>query len=92
METLATLSASSIRRQFNPYTDIDWDAPEFSVTPNDPRWVLSGTDPLGRHPSYKVQSLEKQIAVGMWRQANAAKVSIHLENLLIRGLVQYTYE
>ena len=91
VETLATLSASCVRRQFNPYTDIEWEATEFAVTPNDPRWVLSRTDPLGRHRWYKGQPLEKQIAIGMWRHANAAKVSIHLENLLIRGLMQYTF-
>ena len=91
VETLATLSANSVRRHFNPYTDIDWEAPEFSVTRNDPRWVLSATDPLGRHPWYRAQSLQKQIAIGMWRHANAGKVSIHLENLLIRGLMQYTF-
>ncbi len=91
VETLAILSTNSARRHFNPYTDIDWGAPEFSVTRNDPRWVLSVTDPLGRHPWYRAQSLEKRIAIGMWRQANAGKVSTHLENLLIRGLLQYTF-
>ncbi|MGH3969503.1 MAG: AurF N-oxygenase family protein [Mycobacterium sp.] len=91
VETLATLSEGSVRRHFDPYTDIDWAAPEFSVTPNDPRWVLSKTDPFGRHPWYQAQPLEKQIAIGMWHQANLAKVSLHLENLLIRGLMQYTF-
>jgi P-aminobenzoate N-oxygenase AurF len=88
---LATLSEGSVRRHFNPYTDIDWDAPEFSITENDPRWVLSATDPLGRHPWYEAQPLEKQIAIGMWRQANAAKVSLQLESILIRGLLHYTF-
>ena len=91
VETLAMLSEASVRRSFNPYTDIDWDAPEFSVTPNDPRWVLSAVDPLGHHPWYQAQPLEKQIAIGMWRHANTAKVSLHLENILIRGLMQYTF-
>jgi hypothetical protein len=91
VETLATLSEGSVRRHFNPYIDIDWKAPDFTVTADDPRWVLSETDPLGRHPWYQAQSLEKQIAIGMWHQANLAKVSLHLENLLIRGLMQYTF-
>ncbi len=91
VETLSTLSEGSVRRHFNPYTDIDWKAAEFAVTQNDPRWILSATDPLGHHPWYEAQPLEKQIAIGMWRHANAAKVSIHLENLLIRGLMQYTF-
>ena len=89
--TLATLSEGSVRRHFNPYTDIDWDAPEFSVTKNDPRWVLSATDPLGRHPWYQAQPLEKQIAIGMWRQANTARVSLQLESILIRGLMHYAF-
>jgi hypothetical protein len=91
VQTLATLSANTVRHQFNPYTDIDWDGPDFCVTRDDSRWVLSATDPLGRHPWYAAQSREKQIAIGMWRHANTGKVSIHLENLLIRGLMQYTF-
>jgi P-aminobenzoate N-oxygenase AurF len=91
VETLTTLSEGSVRRHFNPYTDIDWDAPKFSVTHNDPRWVLPATDPLGRHSSYKAQPLDKQIAMGMWREANIAKVSVHLESVLVRGLMQYTF-
>jgi hypothetical protein len=91
VEMLATLSEGSVRRHFNPYTDIDWKAPEFFVTQNDPRWVLSATDPLGRHRWYNSQPLQKQIAIGMWRQANVAKVAVHLESILIRGLMQYTF-
>jgi hypothetical protein len=89
--TLATLSEASVRRHFNPYTDIDWEAPEFAVSQDDPRWVLSATDPLGRHPWYQAQPLEKQIEIGMWRQANTAKVSLQLESILIRGLMHYTF-
>ena len=56
VDMLATLSEGSVRRNFNPYTDIDWDSPEFAVTDNDPRWILPATDPLGRHPWYQAQS------------------------------------
>ena len=91
VDALATLSEGSVRRNFNPYTDIDWNAPEFAVTDNDIRWVLPATDPLGRHPWYRAQPLDKQIAIGMWRQANVAKVGLHFESILIRGLMQYTF-
>jgi hypothetical protein len=89
--TLASLSEASVRRHFNPYTDIDWDAPEFAVSENDPRWVLSATDPLGRHPWYQAQPLAKQIEIGLWRQANTAKITLQLESILIRGLMHYTF-
>jgi hypothetical protein len=88
--TLATLSEASVRH-FNPYTDIDWEAPVFSVTDNDPRWVLSTFDPLGSHPWYQSQPLDKQIAIGMWRQANMAKVGTQFEGILVRGLLHYAF-
>jgi hypothetical protein len=88
--SLSTLSEASARH-FNPYTDIDWKAPEFSVTKNDPRWVLPTTDPLGNHPWYRAQPLEKRIAIGMWRQANMAKVGMQFEGILVRGLMHYTF-
>jgi hypothetical protein len=89
--TLASLSEASVRRHFDPYTDIDWEAPEFAVNKHDPRWVLSATDPLGRHPWYQAQPLQKQIEIGMWRQANTSKITLQLESILIRGLMHYTF-
>ena len=88
---LTTLSEGSVRRNFNPYTDIDWDSPEFAVVENDQRWVLPATDPLGGHPWYQAQSAERQIEIGMWRQANVAKVGLHFESILIRGLMEYSF-
>ena len=90
-DTLNTLSDGSVRRSFNPYTDIDWDSPKFAVTENDPRWILPASDPLGRHPWYQAQSEELKIKIGMWRQANVAKVGTHFESILIRGLMNYTF-
>ncbi|MGA8329685.1 MAG: diiron oxygenase [Mycobacterium sp.] len=88
--TLATLSEASVRH-FNPYTDVDWDAPVFSVTQNDSRWTLSPTDPLGSHPWYQAQPLDKQIEIGMWRQANMAKIGTQFEGVLVRGLLHYAF-
>jgi hypothetical protein len=88
---LSTLSEASVRRSFSPYSDIDWDAPEFTVTHNDPRWILPATDPIGRPPWYLAQPQERQIAIGMWRQANVAKVGLQFESVLIRGLMNYSF-
>ena len=90
-QMLTTLSEASVRRNFDPYVDINWDTKEFAVKQDDPRWVLSASDPIGRHPWYLRQSLEKQIAIGMWRAAHIAKVSLHLESILVRGLMQYSF-
>ena len=91
VNTLETLSEGSVRRNFNPYTDIDWDSPEFAVIPNDERWILPATDPIGRHPWYQSQTTERQIEIGMWRQANVAKVGLQFEIILIRGLTNYAF-
>jgi len=90
-QTLQDLSEASVNRNFDPYIDIDWDAPELAIVPDDPRWVCNPRfDPIGRHPWYQAQPLAKQIEIGMWRQANVAKVGLQFESILIRGIMQYT--
>jgi hypothetical protein len=91
VDTLNTLSEGSVRRNFNPYTDIDWNSPEFAVFDGDERWILPTTDPIGKHAWYQSQSKERQIEIGMWRQANVAKVGLHFESILIRGLMEYAF-
>ena len=91
VDTLTTLSEGSVRRNFNPYTDIDWDSPEFAVTAGDERWILPATDPIGKHAWYRSQPTERQIEIGMWRQGNVAKVGLHFESILIRGLMEYSF-
>ena len=91
VDLLKTLSEGSVRRNFDPYTDIDWDSPEFAVVDNDPRWVLPPSDPLGGHPWYKAQPLERQIEMGKWRQANVVKAGMHFESILVRGLLNYAF-
>ena len=91
VDMLTTLSEGSVRRNFNPYTDIDWDSPEFAVTADDERWILPESDVLGRHPWYLAQPVATQIAIGQWRQANIAKVGLQFESILIRGLMNYSF-
>ncbi|WP_040808855.1 AurF N-oxygenase family protein [Nocardia concava] len=87
---LHTLSEGSVHRNFDPYLDIDWDAPEFRIDPMDPRWVLAPEiDPLGATEWYRSQPLERQIEIGRWRIANAIKVGAAFESILIRGMMQY---
>ncbi|RMI29711.1 AurF N-oxygenase family protein [Nocardia stercoris] len=88
-EMLHALADASVTRGFSPYRDIDWDAPEFEVVPNDPRWILPETDLVGRHPWYRAQSRDAQIRIGMYRQAAMAKVGLQFEQLLMSGVMLY---
>ena len=91
--TLRRLSEASVHRSFDPFKDISWDHPDFKVDRTDARWVLpAGIDPLGGHPWYRSLPLEKQIAIGLWRQANIMKVGLQFENILIRGIMQYVFK
>jgi hypothetical protein len=90
-QTLQDLSEASVRRNFDPYIDIEWDSPELAIVPNDDRWICNSRfDPIGRHAWYQAQPREKQIEIGLWRQANVAKVGLQFESILIRGIMQYT--
>lgn len=88
-DLLQTLSDGSVRRHFDPFADIDWDAAEFVIDPNDSRWVLSAHDPLGAHPWYQALPRERQIEIGLWRQMNIMKVGLTFESILIRGMMQF---
>jgi hypothetical protein len=91
-DKLQTLSEGSVHQHFDPWTDIAWDDPEYAVRREDPRWVLPEADALGRHPWYKAQPLDRQIEIGIWRQANVTKVGLQFENVLIRGLMEHVME
>ncbi|MDQ3158468.1 MAG: diiron oxygenase [Actinomycetota bacterium] len=89
---LKGLSEASVERHFDAFADIDWDSPDFEIRKDDPRWVLPATvDPLGGHPWYQALPLDKQIEIGLWRQANILKVGLQFENILIRGIMQYVF-
>lgn len=89
-DMLQTLSEGSVHVHFDPYEDIDWDAPHMQIAADDPRWVLSPLlDPLGATAWYQAQPVDRQIAMGRWRVMNAVKVGGAFESILIRGLMHY---
>ncbi|EFQ83855.1 hypothetical protein HMPREF0063_10571 [Aeromicrobium marinum DSM 15272] len=91
-ESLKRLSQASVDRHFDAFVDVQWDHPDFSVDPDDARWILpAGADPLGGHPWYQALPVARQIEIGQWRQANIMKVGLQFENILIRGIMQYVF-
>ncbi|WP_067701596.1 AurF N-oxygenase family protein [Nocardia jejuensis] len=92
-EKLLLLSQGSVDKHFDPFTDIDWDNPDYAVTADDPRWILPKSgDMFARHAWYQGLSQARKIEIGMWRQANIAKVGLQFETLLIGGMMQHTFK
>ena len=89
-DRVETLSRATSRMRFDPYVDIDWDAPVNALDENDPRWQLDPhTAPLGATDWYAEQPLSQRIAMGRWITANTLKVTSQFEMVLIRGVIHY---
>ncbi|KQU28299.1 MULTISPECIES: diiron oxygenase [unclassified Rhodococcus (in: high G+C Gram-positive bacteria)] len=88
-QTLRTLSEASVHQHFDAFLDIPWDDPHYAIVADDPRWVLPAADPLGNTEWYRSLPLDRQIAVGMYRQANILKVGLQFEQVLIAGIMNY---
>lgn len=84
------LTEAMTRLAFDPYVDIDWDAPENAVDEDDPRWQLDpNAAPLAATQWYADQSLQRRIEMGRWMTANMLKVTLQFEMMLVRGVVHY---
>jgi P-aminobenzoate N-oxygenase AurF len=81
------LSEASVRRRWEAYRDIDWEAPEHQLDPEDPRWELPEWDPVGASDWYRDQAPEQRVTIGRHRQAEAWKVGIEFERALSGGLL-----
>lgn len=90
-DTLRTLSEASVHQHFDAFTDIAWDDPAYAVHQHDPRWVLPQADVLGRTAWYRSLPHEEQVRVGLYRQANVTKVGLQFEQVLVAGLMNFTF-
>ncbi|GAS93505.1 diiron oxygenase (plasmid) [Mycobacterium avium subsp. hominissuis] len=90
VDMVAALCRASTRRGFNPFIDIDWDAPENLLDANDPRWQLDpAVAPLATTSWYAQQPLQRRIEMSRWITANILKVTLQFEMMLIRGVIHY---
>lgn len=90
-QNLRTLSEASVHQHFDAFLDIDWDNPDYAIRADDERWILPDADALGRTEWYRSLPRERQIEVGLYRQANITKVGLQFEQVLIAGLMQHAF-
>jgi hypothetical protein len=65
---------------------IDWDNPDWAVTPNDPRWIFPEKFDLGTHQWYRELPESQQIDIGMKRIANVTRTGLEFEQALLAGI------
>jgi hypothetical protein len=86
---LARLSRQSVVKHFDAYADIDWEAEEFRIDPEDPRWELAEDEPLGATAWYRAQPPAVRARLGLHLIATFMKIGIQFENVLQRGLLEF---
>jgi len=85
------LSRVSVDRHFDAYADVDWDAPEMAIDPEDPRFQLWLDDPLRVTDWYAAQPDGVRARVALHRVASAMRIGWEFENVLQRGLLEHAY-
>jgi hypothetical protein len=88
---VARLSRQSVDKHFDAYVDVDWDAPEMAINPEDSRFSLWSFDPLARTDWYRSQPPEVRSRVALHRIAAAMRTGWEFENVLQRGLLEYAF-
>ena len=84
-------SERSARIYHTPYPNetvesIDWNAEEYKIIPNDPRWIFPSTIDIGASEWYQNLPQEEQIKIGMQRVAQIVKVGAQFEMGLNMGI------
>lgn len=88
---VARLSRQSVDKHFDAYLDVDWEAPEMAIDPEDNRFSLWSFDPLAATDWYRSQPPEVRSCVGLHRIAAAMRTGWEFENVLQRGLLEYAF-
>lgn len=89
---VARLSRQSVEKHYNPFVDIDWDAPEMSIDVHDPRWISAARRfaDLDTTGWYESLSDDRRAELGVYSVASKMKLGLQFENVLKRGLLEYT--
>ena len=88
---VARLSRQSVDKHFDAYADVDWDAPEMAINPEDSRFSLWSSDPLAATDWYRSLPPDIRSRVALHRIAAAMRTGWEFENVLQRGLLEYAF-
>jgi hypothetical protein len=86
---LARLSRLSVTKHFDAYADVDWDAPEHRIDPEDPRFEVGPDVPLGATAWYRALPQPTRARLGLHLIASQVKLGIEFERVLKQGLLAF---
>jgi hypothetical protein len=88
-ELVERLCRQSVAKNYDPYVDIDWDAPEHRIDPTDPRWELACEELLGATAWYRAQAQPARARLGLHLIVSAMKTGAEFEHVLKAGLLEF---
>jgi hypothetical protein len=89
VQLLARLSHQSVVKHHDAYADIDWDAPEMRIDPEDPRWELFEDDGLAGTEWYRTRPPGLRARLGLHTVATFMKIGLQFEGVLKQGLLEF---
>jgi hypothetical protein len=91
-ELVGRLSRQSVTKHFDAYADVDWDNPEYRLDLDDPRFDLPEIEPLGATEWYRSRPVSVRTRIGAHMIASFMKIGLQFENVLKRGLLEFSLE
>ncbi len=87
-ELLPRLNRQSVVKHFDAYADVDWDAPEMQIDPEDPRFERPADHGIGRTAWYRTLPAERRARFGLHIALAQLRIGIDFESVLSRGLLE----
>ncbi|MDD9934319.1 MAG: diiron oxygenase [Myxococcales bacterium] len=91
-QLIERLSAQSVRKHYDAYADIDWDAPHNAIRRDDPRFELPADEGLGATEWYQSQPAAVRAELGLTGIVGSMKVGVVFENVLQRGMLEFAFK
>lgn len=89
-ERIHKLNRQSVNKHFDAYADVDWDAPENRIDPEDPRFERQPGDTLGATDWYRALPQPIRARLGLQLIVCQLKTGLEFERILQRGLLEFT--
>jgi len=90
-DIVCRLSRQSVDKRYEAFVDVEWDADDWRIDPDDRRFELWDLDPLGATAWYRSQPPEVRARIGLVRMATTMRTGWEFENILQRGLLAFAF-